>query len=55
VSPLGTEATTGVKLKVGHVHYVSYPVGPLFAGFEGTKMCIQPVTLVHIGFVNIDL
>jgi hypothetical protein len=25
------------KLKVGHVHYVSYPVGPLFAGFGGPK------------------
>jgi hypothetical protein len=27
-SSLGTAATTGLKLRVGHFHYVSYPVAP---------------------------
>jgi hypothetical protein len=55
MSPLGTAATAALKLKVGRVHYVSYQVGPIFAGFEGTKMWIQPVTLVQVARVLLVL
>jgi hypothetical protein len=33
LSPLGTAATTGLKLMVGHVHYVSYPLAPFSLAF----------------------